>query len=56
MAAFNLSDRARRIQVDESCLEGTPVRATELWSGRTARRGLTAKLAPHDAAVWRVDF
>jgi len=56
VAAFNLSDRARRIQVDESCLEGTPVRATELWSGRTARRGLTAKLAPHDAAVWRVEF
>jgi hypothetical protein len=64
VAAFNLSDRARRIQVDESCLEGTPARATELWTGRRseasplgqARRGLIARLAPHDAAVWRVEF
>ena len=64
VAAFNLSDRIRRIQVDEDCLEGAPARATELWTGRRreasplgpARRGLTAKLAPHEAAVWRVDF
>ena len=56
VAAFNLSDRTRRVQVDEGCLEGTPARATELWTGHTARRGLTAKLAPHDAAVWRVEF
>ena len=64
VAAFNLSDRARRIQVDESWLEGTSARASELWTGRRseasplgqARRGLIARLAPHDAAVWRVEF
>ena len=56
VAAFNLSDKARRVQVDEDCLEGTPCRATELWTSRAARRGLIARLAPHDAAVWRVAF
>ena len=64
VAAFNLSDRTRRVQVDEGCLEGAPARATELWTGRRseasplgqARRALIAKLPAHDAAVWRVDF
>ena len=48
--------KARRVQVDEACLEGMPLRATELWTGRAARRGLIARLAPHDAAVWRVEY
>ena len=56
VAAFNLSDKARRVQVDASCLEGMPCRATELWTDRAARRGLIARLAPHDVAVWRVEF
>jgi len=64
VAAFNLSDRARRIQVDEDCLEGAPARATELWTDRRSKasplgpacRRLGARLGPHDAAVWRVDF
>lgn len=54
VAAFNLSDKARRVCVDERCLEGTLQSATELWTGKAARRGLSARLAPHDAAVWRV--
>ena len=56
VAAFNLSERARRICVDESCLEGTLQSARELWTGKTTRRSLSARLAPHDAAVWRVDL
>jgi hypothetical protein len=56
VAAFNLADRASRVQVDEACLEAAPLRATELWTGRVARKGLIARLAPHDAAVWRVEF
>ena len=56
VAAFNLSDKARRVCVDDACLEGKTYRATELWTGKPARWSLSAKLAPHDAAVWRVDF
>ena len=56
VAAFNLSDRTRRVCVDEGCLEGNMQRATELWRGKAARRSLAARLAPHDAAVWRVEF
>ena len=62
VAAFNLSDRARRIVVDAACLERDFTSATELWTGRRARRresaggGLIARLPAHDAAVWRVAY
>lgn len=54
VAAFNLSDKARRVAVDSALVECGFSTATELWTGRTARRGLSAKLAPHDCAVWFV--
>ena len=57
VALFNLSDRARRVAVDPAHLEGGFATATELWTGKAARKGQIAmKLAPHDAAVWRVEY
>ena len=56
VAAFNLSDRARRVSVDPAYLERDLASATELWTGKPARKGLTARLAAHDAAVWEVRF
>ncbi|MBR6890618.1 MAG: hypothetical protein IKN05_06475, partial [Clostridia bacterium] len=55
VAAFNLSDKARRVAVDSALVECGFSTATELWTGRTARRVLSAKLAPHDCAVWLVE-
>ena len=56
VAAFNLSDRARRVSVDPAYLERDFASATELWTGKPARKGLTARLAAHDAAVWEVAY
>ena len=53
VAAFNLSDKARTITVAPEAVE-LPIRgAVELWTGKRPR-SLTAKLPPHDAAVWRI--
>lgn len=56
VAAFNLSDRARKVGVDDALIERAYARATELWTGVRPRKGLSARLAPHDAAVWRVEY
>ena len=56
VAAFNLSDKTRRITVDPKCLERDCAEATELWTSKNTRRGLSARLAPHDAAVWKCEF
>ena len=56
IAAFNLSDRARRVRLDPACLERGWSRATELWTGVSAKRSLSARLAPHDAAVWKIEY
>ena len=50
-AAFNLSDRKRRIAV--SVPDVSFRSAEELWTGRRCR-SLSAILGPHDAAVWKV--
>ena len=57
VAAFNLSDRARKISVNPALVERRCARAAELWTGKPARGGqLSAKLAAHDTAVWRVEY
>ena len=56
VAAFNLSGKARKVGVDAEWLEQPFARATELWTGKAARKGLSARLAPHDAAVWKVEW
>ncbi len=57
LALFNLSDRARRLEIDPASVERDFARATELWTGRRARGGrFIARLAPHDCAVWRVEY
>ena len=56
VAAFNLSGKARKVGVDAEWLEQPFARATELWTGKAARKGLSARLAPHDAAVWKVKW
>ena len=53
-AVFNLSDEERLVSFPQDAAEGTYTAATELWTGRKAD-ALTAKLPPHDAAVWRLD-
>ena len=55
-ALFNLSDRARRVALDPAYLEQAYRSATELWTGTKPRKGLGARLAPHDCAVWRVEY
>ena len=56
-ALFNLSDKARKVSLDPAYIEQEFARATELWTGRAARKGqLAARLAPHDCAVWRVEY
>jgi len=52
-AAFNLSDKRRRLTVPE--MERPFRRATELWTGRRTR-GLSALLPAHDAAVWHIEY
>jgi len=54
-AVFNLSDEEREIAVSPQELEQPMARAVELWTGKEAS-ALSAKLPPHDAAVWRVAF
>ncbi len=57
VALFNLSDRARRVALDPACLERDFARAAELWTGRVARkRPIAARLAPHDCALWRIEY
>ena len=56
VAAFNLSDRARRVSIDPAAVEHDYARATELWTGGRPRKGLSAKLAPHDCAVWYLEY
>ena len=56
-AAFNLSDEERTVSVPEEALEAGCEKATELWTGkRTEGKKLSARLSPHDAAVWRVEY
>ncbi|MBQ7519388.1 MAG: glycoside hydrolase family 27 protein [Clostridia bacterium] len=50
-AAFNLSDAPREIRL---AVEVPFTKATELWTGRE-QAALTATLAPHDAALWRIE-
>ena len=52
-AVFNLSDEGRTVAVPPVALEGGWKRAVELWSGLEAPV-LSARLGPHDAAVWHV--
>ncbi len=54
-AVFNLSDEEREIAISPQELEQPMARAVELWTGKEAS-ALSAKLPPHDAAVWRVVF
>lgn len=57
VALFNLSDRARKVRLDPAYLERDCIQATELWSGKRARKGqIAATLPAHDAAVWRVEY
>ena len=54
VAAFNLSDEARTVCADDVLAGMDCARVTELWRGDVTD-SLCAALAPHDAAVWRVD-
>ncbi len=56
MAAFNLSDKARKISVDPALIERDYARATELWTGVKPRKGLSVRLTPHDCAVWQLEY
>ena len=53
IAAFNLSDEARRIAVTEEEIELPVSKAVELWTG-TDSLELSAELGPHACAVWLV--
>ncbi len=55
-ALFNLSDEKREIRISGEELDSPWQEASEIWSGRTVQGGgdLTAELAPHDAAVFRL--
>ena len=55
VAAFNLADHAQRVEVDPAGIELDWTCARELWTGIRSSRRLAARLAPHDAAVWRVE-
>jgi len=54
IALFNLSDQQRTLFYEP---EGWTGSAKELWTGRESKAGdrLTAVLAPHDAAVWKIE-
>ena len=54
VAAFNLSEEARRVTVDSDAVELPFTHAAELWTGASGSR-LEARLEPHDAAVWRIE-
>ena len=51
LAAFNLSDRERRIHIPPEEAETPGDRVTELWTG-TVCEEMTADLAPHACAAW----
>ena len=55
-ALFNLSEEEREIILPLSELELEKAEATELWTGKktTVSERLTARVAPHDAAVFHV--
>lgn len=54
-AAFNLSDEERTVSISPADIERPFTRALELWTQKEAD-ALSARLAPHDAAVWQVTF
>ena len=55
VALFNLSDKRRTVDFPPELLETPASTAIELWSGKTRKPGkLSARLAPHDAAVYWV--
>ena len=56
VALFNLSDGDRTVTAGEDVHEFPVKKATELWTGDTVSGGaLSARLGPHDAAVYRID-
>ncbi len=57
IALFNLSDRKRTVSVSAEETDMCSFAGKELWSGKTLRKTgvLRAVLAPHDAAVWRLE-
>ncbi len=56
IALFNLTDASRAVSVTPAQLDGTFSTACELWTGVTQAPaiGLSVLLAPHDAAVFRL--
>ncbi len=56
VALFNLSDETRELRLPASALEMTTLRGTELWTNSPVADAdtLTARLVPHDAAVWQL--
>ncbi len=56
IALFNLTDVSRAVSVTPAQLDGTFSTACELWTGVTQAPaiGLSVLLAPHDAAVFRL--
>ncbi len=54
-AVFNLSEEERTVAVPSEALEGIGGKAVELWTGRETVLPLSARLSPHDAAVWLVE-
>lgn len=57
VALFNLSDKAQKIALDSAWIERDYAAATELWTGKPARKGqIAARLPAHDAAVWEVNY
>ncbi|MBE5786396.1 MAG: glycoside hydrolase family 27 protein [Clostridiales bacterium] len=54
IALFNLSDEERELSIQPECWSG---KAKELWTEKESAPGaaLTARLKPHDAAVWKVE-
>ena len=57
LALFNLGDKKRAVSVRAEEIGLSGLTGRELWTGRDIRKAkqLRATLAPHDAAVWKVE-
>ena len=57
IALFNLGDRKRTVSLTAEEADMPAFAGKELWSGKALRKTgvLRAALAPHDAAVWRLE-
>lgn len=55
-ALFNLADEEQELSIPEDSGIGAFARAAELWTGKSGTDPLCARLVPHDAAVWQIEW